>query len=235
MQAGGVFFVALFTSALTAFGTVYAVERYHLIPKAEEAFAVVPNLNGLTEGEARAALHAVNLALFKASTEVSASAKPGTVLRQSVPAGQRLPPAHAVTVVLAEELPKTPELVGLTREDATARAQQAGYALQLGEPVNNATQPAGAVVEQSPPAATPYEKSKAIVVRLAAAPAAVEMPNEVGQSTQRAKDDLEKLGLKVKLRWISVAETATYVVLNQKPAAGTQLKPGDEVELSANR
>jgi hypothetical protein len=51
----------------------------------------------------------------------------------------------------------------------------------------------------------------------------------------KAKAALEELGLKVKERWLSIPETPTFVVLSQKPEPKAKLKPGDEVELSANR
>ena len=91
------------------------------------------------------------------------------------------------------------------------------------------------LLEQSPQGESPYEKEKTVVLRLAAAPEAVEMPKVVGQGVNAATTALEKLGLKVTVRWMSMSETATYVVLGQKPEAKTKLKPGDAVELSANR
>jgi beta-lactam-binding protein with PASTA domain len=50
-----------------------------------------------------------------------------------------------------------------------------------------------------------------------------------------AKANLEKVGLKPAVRWVSMAETATYVVLNQKPAPGDKVKPGGEIELTVNQ
>ena len=61
------------------------------------------------------------------------------------------------------------------------------------------------------------------------------MPKVAGQSMTKAKAALEELGLKVKERWLSIPETPTFVVLSQKPEPKAKLKPGDEVELSANR
>jgi beta-lactam-binding protein with PASTA domain len=37
------------------------------------------------------------------------------------------------------------------------------------------------------------------------------------------------------VRWVSLAETATFVVLSQKPEPGQKVEPGAEVQLTANR
>ena len=56
-----------------------------------------------------------------------------------------------------------------------------------------------------------------------------------GFALAKAKTEIEKLGLKPVVRWVSLAETATYVVLNQKPVANEKVKPGAEVEVVVNR
>ena len=66
-------------------------------------------------------------------------------------------------------------------------------------------------------------------------PGDVEVPKIVGLSLKKAKTDVEKLGLKAAVRWVSLAETDTYVVLSQKPAAGQKLKPGSDVQMTVNR
>jgi serine/threonine-protein kinase len=226
--------VAFLTALLTAVGTVYVVERYDLIaPRVEQV--AVPELRGLTEAEARANLKSVGLTFLSAPREVSSSVKPGLVARQSVPPGQPLPRQHPVTVALAEEWPKVPAVLGLAEAEATARLIQAGYKVQLGEGVVSDAAAPGSVLEQTPKADSAHEKDKTVVLRLALPQEAVELPKVVGKNVNVVKAELEKLGLKVTVRWSSIAETATFVVLSQKPEPKTKLKPGDEVELSANR
>lgn len=234
MNALGTVLVAFLTAALTALGAVYAIQRYDLLPPKVEQVAV-PELRGLTEAEARANLKAVGLTFLSAPREISSAVKPGLVARQSVPPGQSLPRAHPVTVALAEDLPKVPDVSGLSQAEATLRLSNAGYKVQIGEALSREGATVGNVLEQSPQGESPYEKEKTVVLRLAAAPEAVEMPKVVGQGVNAATTALEKLGLKVTVRWMSMSETATYVVLGQKPEAKTKLKPGDAVELSANR
>jgi serine/threonine-protein kinase len=232
----GTVLLALVTSALTAGGTVYAIQRYELLaPRQKTEQVTAPALTGLSENDARANLKALGLVYLALPRESSASVAPGFVARQSVAAGQLIPRGQPISVALAEDLPKVPDLTGLNATDAAVRITQAGFKMELGEPKRREGAPEGSVVEQSPKAGTALEKDKAIVLHLAAPAEAVEMPKVVGQHVNTAKTALEKLGLKVNLRWTSLAETATFVVLSQKPQAKAKLKPGDEVELSANR
>lgn len=234
MNPLGTVLVAFLTSALTAVGTVYVVQRHDLLASRGEQVAV-PELRGLTEAEARANLKAVGLTFLSAPREVGSSVKPGLVARQSVPPGQSLPRQHPVTVALAEDAPKVPNVLGMAELQATARLVQAGYKVELGEGAVSDGAAPGSVLEQTPKADSAYGKDETVVLRLALAQEAVELPKVVGKNVNVVKAELEKLGLKVTVRWASIAETATFVVLSQKPEPKTQLKPGDEVVLSANR
>ena len=238
MNSLGTILVAMLTSAATAAGSVYAIQRYELIPPRQvpkvTSTVTVPALNGLSEADARANLKALGLVYLAAPREASAEVKPGSVVRQSVAPGQRVEREQAISITLADELPKTPDVTGLNATDAAARIAQSGHKMQIGEPLAREGAVEGTVVEQTPKAEAPLAKDESIVIRLALTQA-VAMPKVVGQSVNTAKTALENLGLKVNVRWTGLAETATFVVLSQKPQAKTKLKPGDEVELSANR
>jgi len=238
MHGATTFFVAFLTSVITAAGTVYVIERYDVLPKKAAPAppeAVVPSLQGLSEADARANATTAHLALLVASREPTADAKPGSVIRQSIPAGQRVPQQHPVSVVLAEEVPKVPTVTGLTEAEATQRAQQRGFALKVSGSVPSPTVAQGNVVEQSPAPDAQAAKGATIVVQLSSGPGDVEVPKLVGVHVNKAQEDLQKLGLKPVVRWIELAETQCYVVLSQKPAAKEKLKPGGEVQLTVCR
>ncbi|HET9956737.1 MAG TPA: PASTA domain-containing protein [Polyangiaceae bacterium] len=237
MNSFGVVFLAFATSAVTAVGTVYVIEQKHLFRPVEQKVeqAAVPELKGLSEADARANLHAVGLVYLAAPREVSSAVPPGRVTRQSVPAGQQVPKQHPVTVVLADELPKVPEVLRLTQAEATSKLQQAGYKVEVGPSVADAVIPEGAVVTQAPAAGSALAKDQSVQLTLSSGSEPVEVPKIVGLNVTKAQTDLEKLGFKVNVRWVSVAETATYIVLSQDPPAKTKAKPGTVIQLSANR
>jgi serine/threonine-protein kinase len=237
MHASTVILVAFLTSVLTSTGTVYLVERLNLFEKPAPAVeqSAVPNVRGLPEAEARSNLEAAGFIALMGQRELSAEAKPGTVLRQSVPGGQHLPKGHQVTLTVADALPKVPNVAGLGTAEARVLVEKEGFKLEVGEPLVDAQVAAGKIVKQGPVADTPYEKGKTVLVQVSSGPGDVEMPKLIGLGLNKAKEQLEKLGLKPQVRWVSQAETATFAVLGQKPPAGEKAKPGSEVELVVNR
>jgi beta-lactam-binding protein with PASTA domain len=243
MNASTVILIAFFTSAVTATGTVLLLQKAGaLAPAAAAASAgqdaslvVVPDFTGVAEVDARANAAAAHIAVLVAGREGAAGRKPGTVVRQSIPPGQRVPRDHPVSVVLADELPRVPKVVGLPAADATLKLEQAGFKVSSGAKVPDATVPEGAVISQEPGAEEPHEKGGSVVLRVSAGPAEVEVPRVTGSVVQRAKADLEKVGLKPKVEWVSLAESQGLIVLRQTPAAGQKAKPGTEVTIVANQ
>jgi serine/threonine-protein kinase len=238
MHGSTVFLIAFFTSIATAAGTVYAVERFDVFHHQQPApapEAIVPDLRGFTEADARTNAQASHITLLVASRESSADVKPGSVVRQSIPAGQHVPQNHPVSVVLADELPKVPSVTGLTLADATKRLEEKGYKLESAPPVANATVPEGQIISQAPAADAAAEKGKTVSVQVSAGAGEVAVPKVVGLSVNNAKTALEKLGLEAQVRWVSLAETPTFVVLNQKPKPTEKVKPGSKIEIVANQ
>jgi beta-lactam-binding protein with PASTA domain len=140
-----------------------------------------------------------------------------------------------MSVVLAEEVPRVPSVTGFSVTEATKRLEQRGYNLQLGGTLADTTVADGLILDQSPKADAAQAKGGTVTVRVSSGPGDVELPKLAGVGVEKAKTDLEKLGLKPVLRWVAMAETPTYVVLGQKPAAGQKVKPGTEVQLTACR
>src|SRR5262245_43183277 len=236
MHGSTVVLISILTSAVVSVGSVYAIQRFDIFPKKVEVVqTTVPDLTSLPEADARANAQAAKLALIVASREPSADVKAGAVIRQSIPAGQRVPHDHPVTVVLAEELPKVPTVTGMKLAEAKALAEKAGFTLKVKGSVQDAGVPEGTVVSQLPAADAGLEKGGTVSVELQAAASEVDVPKLSGLSVKKAEEAVQKLGLTLEVRWVAMAETATYVVLNQKPAPGQKLKPGDKVEITVNR
>jgi beta-lactam-binding protein with PASTA domain len=234
MHGSTVFLIAFVTSVATAAGTVYVIDKYGILPPRGAAApeAIVPELRGVTENDARGNAATAHIALLVASREPSADAKGGTVLRQSIAAGQHVPHDYPVSIVIADEVTKVPAVTGLLVAEATQRVEQRGYHLQVSATVPDPTAPQGSVLEQTPKADSVLAKGETVAVRVSAGPGDIELPKMVGIGINQAKADLEKLGVKPVVRWVALPETPTYVVLNQKPPAGEKVKPGSEVTLT---
>lgn len=232
MHGSTVVLVSFLTAALTTAGTVYVVERYNILPHQTVQESVVPDLHGMSETDARTNANAAHVALFVASREPSSDAKPGTVLRQSTAPGQHLPRESAVSVVLAEEIVKIPNVLNLTFAEASQKLEQRGYTIQTGTTVTDPKVPLGSVVSQSPKPDTVFIRGGAVTVQVSSGPGDVETPRLVGLPVTQAKNDLEKLGLKPVIHWVALPETPTNVVLSQKPAANDKVKPGADIHLT---
>jgi eukaryotic-like serine/threonine-protein kinase len=236
MHTSSVVLIAMLTSVLTAAGTSYLIDRFKILPGDSDAgTVVVPELKGLLESDARTNAEAVRVALLVAGREPTEEQKDGTVLRQSIPAGQRVPPNHPVSVVLAQEVLKVPAVTGLPIGEATLKLKDKGFEIKAGESIPSAEIESGLIAEQSPPAGGELKRGETVTVKTSSGPDQVEVPKLLGFSHNQAKEALEKLGLKAKVSWVSLAETASYVVIQQKPPGGDKLKPGEEVALVINR
>ena len=138
-----------------------------------------------------------HIALLVAAHESSNDVKPGAVLRQSIAAGQHVSREYPVSIVIADEIPKVPNLSDLTVPEATQRLEQKGFTL--------------AVVERSPTQRSPWDtssiklprpiphrpKGSTVTVEVSGGPGDVEVPKVIGVGLAKATTDLEKLGVKV--------------------------------------
>jgi serine/threonine-protein kinase len=238
MNGASVFLIAFFTAVFTASGTVFVIQRANLLPPTpvQEQSVSVPNIKGLLEEDAVANLRASGLVPLIGGREPTAEAKPGTVIRQTLPPGQNVAKGQSVAVTLAAELPVVPEVVGRSIAEATLLVEQAGYRSQKSVPAIEDKAPEGTVLKQVPTAGTPLEKGKAMLLLVSAGVQTPEVPKVTGLTFANAKTELERSGLSAgTVRWVYVHGGGTMVVLNQDPKPGTKLKPASAVALTVNR
>ncbi len=236
MNGAAVFLIAFFTSAITSVGTLFLAERLKLFETEEPAASViVPNLEGLPQADAVANLNHLGLVLMIGGREPSPTAADNTILRQSLPAGQSVTKGQSISVTLAKAMPKVPALVGKTVAQATSALSEAGFRLEQEEGVNHDTIPEGQVVSQTPEPGSALAEQKAVQVKVSKGPGDLQVPKVVGMTYAKARAAIEGLGLKTKVRWVSMAETSTNIVLRQDPEEGTKASKGAEIELVINR
>ena len=237
MRGPALVIVVVLLSVVTSIATVLGIERMKLLsaPATHEPQRVgVPGLKGLSEEDARQNLKALGLVFLVSERKAAAGAAPGTVVEQTPAAGQQLEARGSVTVALARELPKVPSVVGHTLTEATALLAQSSYKLEQAEPIADAHVAKGSVVSQVPEADKPQETDKAVVVRVSSGPGELEVPRLLGQNIEKVKTQAKDQGFTLKIVWTAVGETDEYVVLNQNPAAGTKIKPGEPVTVTVN-
>jgi serine/threonine-protein kinase len=123
------------------------------------ANVVVPDLKGLSQADAEAALTAAGLIVDRILTVYSDDVPAGQVADQTPAAGASVVEGTPVTISVSAgpqtspspEASPVPNVVGMTRADALATLQQAGYSAVMTEQAS-ATVPAGQVISQTPQA-----------------------------------------------------------------------------------
>ena len=224
MNGASVILVAFLTSLLTATGTLFVLQRTDILESHADEQVTVPNLLGLPEADAMTNLRATGLVMMIQAREPNADAKPGTVIRQALPAGQAVGKGQAVAVTLAEQLPEVPDVRGQALAEATVLLVQSGYRVQTGNAVADAQVAEGRIAKQVPSPGSPLNKNEAVLLHPSSGPAQVEIPKVVGLTLSSAKTQIEKAGLKVgQLRWVYRDEAGYMAVLSQDPAAGGEL------------
>ncbi len=230
-----VILVALATAVAASTGTTYLVLRQGWFNPPEVPKLPVPDLVGLAEADAKSNLTTLGLSMLVGGREEDEKAKPGTVLRQSPGAGEMVAPSSTVKLIFVLAPPKLPDVVGKTVAAATEVLKQAGYEVEIADPVPSDKQAAGSIVSQEPAAGAPTRKGAKVVLQPSSGAAAVEVPKLLGMTLQNAKAQAEKAKLTVKVQWVELAETTSYVVLRQSPEAGKSVAPESDVVIVVNR
>jgi beta-lactam-binding protein with PASTA domain len=199
----------------------------------------VPEVEGLTAGEAKAALREAGLR-FRTSSVPSDEVK-GTVVDQSPAAGAEVSKQTVVTLVVSEarSAPKpttigVPSLVGLRAADARSRLRELGLR-STQQPVESQL-PEGEVVSQSPRAGAEVREGATVTLRVSTGPASVAIPSVVGLNEAAARRELEAAGFAVQVADEPTTDQAhSGIVLAQSPSAGTSARQGATVTITVAR
>lgn len=197
----------------------------------------VPDVSGMTVGEARTALEDAGFRVRIVRRE--SSRPPGEVVRQVPKAGTALATDEVVVVTVARAAPtgettrlQAPDVVGLTVSDATEALRKAGLRPRIA--LVPSDDPAGTVLSQSPSAGTALADGSVVTLEVAKArePAVerVELPDSVGSGVADARARLRDLGLRVRVVRV-VAPDAAGTVVGQSPRAGAEVREGTTVTL----
>jgi probable HAF family extracellular repeat protein len=208
-------------------------------PTAPPGSVAIPNVVGLTQAAAQAAITAGGFALGTVTTQTSTTVPAGTVISQMPAVCGFASPGSSVSIVVSSGPPEAivPNVVGMTQAAAIAAMNAAG--LNLGsEPitVSSPSVPVGNVVSQNPQAGTEVTAGTFFSLTIAsAAPAYNLTPNVVGDPISTAMSAITAAGLNLGL--ITQAPALTVpdgTVVSQVPAAGSPTSPGSYVNVTVS-
>jgi len=196
----------------------------------------VPDLRGLslTPAAERAAGAQVELGAVDSLQHPSVPA--GTVLGQSPLPGQLASPGTPVrvTVSTGPQRRAVPDVLRLDEERARIILETSGFVV-VADSVESEV-PRGRVVEVSPGVDTVLALPAEVALSVSTGPPLVLMPLVLGMEEQAARATLDSLGLEV----TEVEEVFRFgrdqgIVVEQEPAADTELERGAAVRLAVGR
>jgi eukaryotic-like serine/threonine-protein kinase len=187
----------------------------------------VPNVVRTDATVAEQRLNDLGLRVALADGRYSKTVRRGDVLKVSPPPGTVLPKGRRVTLVPSLGPPPVPvpDLTGKTPEQAGAMLVDAHLALGDVHQRYSTRWEAGHVVAQTGGASAPW--GSAIDVWVSKGPKPVPVPNVVGMTLDRAKTALGAWNITVVQKFSDTI--ARDQVMNQRPAKGTELQPGQTV------
>lgn len=218
---------------LLGFGVGYLATVLFVFPPRDLAADLerVPDVVGETVEEARERVEDAGLAFAEASG-FHHEAEKGRVIAQEPLSGQMGQPGSTVTVTasLGPRMGTVPDIVGLSQGQAEGILQGAGYEGELVWVDDEAD--AGQVVGTRPAPGTPVELPAKVTLLVSAGPPRVQVPELTSRPLSAARETLERLGLRLGQVTEVPAEGTPGDVLQQEPAAGTEVARGTEIVLT---
>ena len=196
----------------------------------------LPNIIGMTIVEAEPVLMEADLLLEVTSEEYHPDKPTGTILSQFPVGGTKVKSGRTVKVVtsLGQKAVAVPDLRGFSIRQARLNLEAAGFTMGDIEWTNTDSLPEKVVVFSYPGTGTmiPYGSQVNLMVNQGPYQRTVFVPRLIGLSLAEAKAKLEDKGLALGL--VSNVINENYLpetVLEQSEDAGSELLPGEEVDL----
>ena len=157
----------------------------------------------------------------------------GIVFRQEPAAGERIQKGNAVRLIVSTGKPRVsvPDVVGAREADAIATLRAAGLVPNAVDIFSD--RPSGTVIAQDPKGGTNIVRGSTVRINISKGQQTIGIPNVIGQSYDRAAEQLRSAGFTPVRRDVDAAEPEGTVV-EQNPRAGTLAPPGSEVQVSVS-
>ncbi len=192
----------------------------------------VPDVVGLTAGQATQTLHDDHLTVGRSTVQTSNTTK-GDVLSTDPKSGASVSKNSAVDLVVSggPNIPTVvvPTVTGKQLTQAIVLLQGAG----IGYTVHNVTsnQPVGTVLSQNPAGGTKILQTRKVVLTVSGTQTSVSVPSVVGQSPARAGSILQQAGLNVGSQTTACSGQPNGAVSAQSPGPGATVPPNSSVNL----
>ena len=192
----------------------------------------VPDVGGQSEQIAAANLRAVGLEPVP-SLAASTTVPTGLVISQSPPGGEEVEKHSRVSIVVSGG-PASAALIdvaGLSESQAMDKLRKAGFKPTANKQASTSVA-SGRVIGTEPSAGTLVQVGSNVTVLVSSGPAAVRVPDVVGQSQSAAEATLSNAQLALGTVTQRVTSTQPVgTVVQQSPATGSSVHAGDKVDI----
>jgi beta-lactam-binding protein with PASTA domain len=209
-----------------------------------------PDLSGLDEEKATAALEAAGLRVGGVTESYDTSVAAGLLVSQAPGAGTEAPKGSAVAIVVSKgrQPVSVPSVTGKPQSEATAVLEAAGFEVKTAEKADKAAK--GTVIAQAPTGGE-AQPGSTVTITLSSGVEMITVPNVYGLSTSDAATKIRKAGLvprehqvwtedvndipggweAIYLAYINSHDGWAAVVYKQSPKAGVSVPRGSEVDV----
>lgn len=199
----------------------------------EKTVVEVPDLEGFSVSQAKAALKEKGLEFAKAGEESSDDVDKGDITRTVPEAGTKVEPGSTVQVYISSGKGdiSVPSVIGDSEEEAKAKLEAAGFDVETRSDYSDSVEK-GKVMIQTPEADTKGKEGDTVTITISLGTETIEVPDVTGKSQSAAQSTLENAGLSAG----SISEEASDTVkkgavISSDPAAGTKVNKGAKVNL----
>ena len=194
----------------------------------------VPNVVNLKQENATSALTEAGLKVGEITTDYSDKIEKGNVISQSVSADTQVAKGSTVNLVvsLGKKQVEVTNVVGQTKDNAVKALKDIGLNATIKEAYSD-TVAAGTVISQSVSSGSKVEIGSSVEIVVSLGKEQVTVPNVVSYDKDRAKQELEAIGLTVSFREIN-DDQAVGKVIDQSVIGGTRVDKGTTIELTVS-
>ena len=197
------------------------------------ATKAVPNLLGMTQEEAVAALEAEGFTVGHVDPGYSDDYDEGEVMEQNPDGGTEVAEGSSIDITISQgpeaEDVTVPNLVGKTQEEAEAELERLGLVGSASTEANDADE--GQVFDQSPSAGSTAKEGDTVTYKVSSGPDATAVPDVTGLTQSNATQQLSDAGFGVYVAGSSYDDSVPKgSVISYDPAG--QQAPGTQIGLT---
>jgi len=206
----------------------------NLVISSGPQMVTVPNVEGLTQDAATAAITEAKLVMGTVTQQTSNTVATGKVISQDPASGSSTAQGSPVNLVISSgpQMVVVPNVEGLTQDAATTTITEAKLMMGTVTQQTSNTVATGKVISQDPASGSSAAEGSPVKLVISSGPQMVAVPNAEGLTQDDATTALTGAKLKVGTVTQQTSNTvATGKVISQDPASGSSVTEGSPVNL----